>query len=196
MNFCQVVRVIALSVLLPLLVCLGSFAQEPDPKPSQKADPSPVSASGVADQAFLKEAADGGLGEVELGQLAVEKASNPEVKQFAQRMMTDHGKANVELARLASKKGVDLPSEPGQKNKATKEQLSKLSGEEFDEAYMFAMLKAHNEDIAEFKAESANGTDSDVKQFASETLPTLQDHLKQAEKVAAKLPQSAANSPK
>src|SRR5215472_17312449 len=177
MNFCQAVRVIALSVLLPLLVCLGSFAQEPDPKPSQKADPSPVSASGVADQAFLKEAADGGLGEVELGQLAVEKASNPEVKQFAQRMMTDHGKANVELARLASKKGVDLPSEPGQKNKATKEQLSKLSGEEF-------------------KAESANGTDSDVKQFASETLPTLQDHLKQAEKVAAKLPQSAANSPK
>jgi len=141
------------------------------------------SAKTSADQKFVKEAADGGMAEVELGQLAVEKASNDDVKKFGQRMVDDHGKANDKLKEIASSKGIDLPAEPSAKHKATKERLSKLSGAEFDRAYMADMLKDHKTDIAMFNRESASGRDPDVKSFASDTLPTLKDHLKQAESV-------------
>lgn len=143
----------------------------------------------VSDQAFLKEAADGGLAEVDLGQLAMEKASSPEVKEFAQRMVTDHGKANDQLKEIATRKGVTISSEPNAKDKATKDRLAKLSGEEFDKAYMAHMLKDHKKDVAAFKSESTNGQDPDIKQFASETLPTLEEHLKQAESVTPKVAQ-------
>jgi putative membrane protein len=86
-------------------------------------------------QTFLKEAAEGGLAEAELGQLAVEKSSNEDVKRFAQRMAEDHGKANENLKQLAAQKGVSLPSEPSAKQKAKKERLSELWGDELDKAH-------------------------------------------------------------
>jgi len=143
-----------------------------------------------ADQKFIKEAADGGLAEVELGQLATEKGSSDDVKKFGQRMIDDHGKANDQLKQIASSKGVDLPSEPSAKNKATKDRLSKLSGEQFDKAYMTDMLQDHKKDIAAFRRESTSGRDQDVKSFATQTLPTLQDHLKDAQSIAPKVLQA------
>jgi len=143
-----------------------------------------------ADQKFIKEAAEGGLAEVELGQLATEKGSSDDVKKFGQRMIDDHGKANDQLKQIASSKGVDLPSEPSAKNKATKDRLSKLSGEQFDKAYMTDMLQDHKKDIAAFRRESTSGRDQDVKSFATQTLPTLQDHLKDAQSIAPKVLQA------
>ena len=143
-----------------------------------------------ADQKFIKEAAEGGLAEVELGQLATEKGSSDDVKKFGQRMIDDHGKANDQLKQIASSKGVDLPSEPSAKNKATKDRLSKLSGEQFDKAYMTDMLQDHKIDIAAFRRESTSGRDQDVKSFATQTLPTLQDHLKDAQSIAPKVLQA------
>src|SRR5207237_4403162 len=113
----------------------------------------------MSDKKFIKDAADGGLAEVELGQLAASKGSSDEVKKFGQRMVDDHGKANDQLKQLASSKGVDLPSEPSAKNKATKDRLSKLSGEQFDKAYMTDMLQDHKKDIAAFRRESTSGHD-------------------------------------
>jgi len=129
-----------------------------------------------------------------LGQLAVEKSSNEDVKRFAQRMVEDHGKANEDLKQLAAQKGVSLPSEPSAKQKAKKERLSKLSGDEFDRAYMSDILKDHRTGIAAFEQESDSGTDSDIKKFASQALPTLREHLKQAESVTGKIEQ-ASNTP-
>jgi len=143
-----------------------------------------------ADQKFIKEAADGGLAEVELGQLATEKGSSDDVKKFGQRMVDDHGKANDQLKQIASSKGVDLPSEPSPKNKATKDRLSKLSGQQFDKAYMTDMLQDHKKDVAAFQRESTSGRDQDVKSFATQTLPTLQDHLKDAQSIAPKVLQA------
>jgi putative membrane protein len=146
------------------------------------------------DQRFIKEAADGGLAEVELGQMAADKASSPEVKQFAQRMVKDHSEANNQLKQIAMQKGVTLPDSLSAKNEATKKKLSKLSGDAFDQAYMQDMLKDHKMDIAAFQKESTSGKDPDVKQFASQTLPTLKDHLKQAESVAPKLTSATTRS--
>ena len=168
-------------IALALFTGPSVVAQQPGdaPSPSMSAGPS------SADAKFLKEAADGGMAEVELGKLASEKASSGDVKQFGQRMAEDHGKANEELKQLAMQKHIDLPSEPSAKHKATKARLEKLSGEQFDKAYMADMLKDHKKDVAAFQRQSNSAKDPDVKSFAAKTLPTLQDHLKEAQKLAS-----------
>jgi putative membrane protein len=145
----------------------------------------------MADTKFMKAAAEGGLAEVALGQLAVERASSSEVKKFGQRMVDDHSKANDELKQLAAEKSVDLPQDLSAKDKATKAALEKLSGEQFDHAYMKDMVKDHKKDVSDFRRESTSAHDPDVKKFASKTLPTLEDHLKQAESIA---PPAAASA--
>lgn len=173
-----------------LTVSVAAFGQDAKTSRTAIANQSDTQRS---DSSFITEAAQGGLAEVELGNLALEKSSNADVKDFAQRMVTDHSKANDQLKELAAQKGIDLPREPSAKQKATKERLSKLSGDQFDKAYMSDMVKDHKTDVAAFHKESNSGRDADVKNFAAKTLPTLEDHLKQAESVAPKL-QSANNS--
>ncbi len=140
-----------------------------------------------SDTVFVKKAAEGGLAEVELGKLATEKASSDDVKQFGQRMVDDHSKANDQLKQVASQKNLTLPTDLNAKDKAQKDRLSKLSGKAFDRAYMRSMVMDHTKDVAEFKKEANSGADPDVKNFASQTLPTLQDHLKSARDVASKV---------
>ena len=132
---------------------------------------------------------------MELGKLAADKASNEDVKKFGQRMVDDHTKANDKLKQIASSKSVNVPDELNAKDKATKSRLEKLSGAQFDRAYMNDMVKDHVEDVAEFNRESKVAKDPDVKSFASETLPTLEDHLKNARSVAAQMGAQASNSP-
>jgi len=134
----------------------------------------------AADQAFVKEAAIGGMAEVELGRLAADKASSADVKKFGQRMVDDHSKANDELKMVAMNKNITLPTAVDAKHKATEDRLSKLSGDAFDRAYMREMVADHVKDVAAFKRESQAGRDADVKAFATKTLPTLQDHLQMA----------------
>jgi putative membrane protein len=136
------------------------------------------------DQKFVREAAQGGLAEVELGKLAAEKASSDQVKKFGQRMADDHSKANDELKELASKNGIQLPTDLDSKDKALKDRLSKMSGSDFDKAYMQSMVKDHKKDVADFRKESTSGSNNDVKQFATQTLPTLEEHLKQAQSIS------------
>ena len=179
----------AVVYLASFFLVLGlSLAAAQQDQNSSSMDKSGKSSPGFSmdDQKFMKQAADGGMAEVELGQLAVQKASSNEVKEFGQRMVDDHGKANQELKTLAGEKGVTLPSQPTAKHELTKEKLSKLSGDEFDKAYMAEMLKDHKKDVAEFRRESQNAKDGDVKKFAAQTLPTLEDHLKQAQSLAPK----------
>ncbi|HXZ80624.1 MAG TPA: DUF4142 domain-containing protein [Terriglobales bacterium] len=144
-----------------------------------------------SDKSFLKDAAEGGLAEVELGQLASQKASSPEVKKFAERMVKDHTKANDELKQIAAQKGVDLPDKPGVTDRMTKARLSRLDGEKFDKAYMDDMVKDHKKDVDDFQKESAKGQDPDVKNFAAKTLPTLQEHLNEAQRIQPKTEQQA-----
>lgn len=146
-----------------------------------------------ADRQFIRKAAEGGLAEVELGKLATEKADSSEVKQFGQRMVDDHTKANDQLKQVASEKGVTVPEKLSAKDAATKARLEKLSGKAFDRAYMHDMVTDHTKDVSDFRMESKRAKDSDVKNFASQTLPTLQDHLKQAKSLAPKPTKKAAS---
>jgi len=138
----------------------------------------------AADKKFVRDAAQGGMAEVEFGKLATEKASSEEVKKFGQRMVDDHSKANDELKQVASSQGINLPDKLSAKDEMTKERLSKLSGPEFDKVYMSDMVKDHTQDVADFKRESNSGKDSAVKNFAATTLPTLESHLREAKKIA------------
>jgi putative membrane protein len=133
-----------------------------------------------SDRTFVTNAAMGGMAEVELGNLAKEKASSDAVKQFGQRMVTDHTKANDQLKQVAASKNITLPTSLDAKHQAMKDRLSKLSGAEFDRAYMKDMVADHEKDVKEFQKESQSGSDPEIKNFASQTLPTLQEHLQMA----------------
>jgi putative membrane protein len=124
------------------------------------------------------------MAEVELGKLATERGSNPDVKQFGQRMGEDHTKANDQLKEVASSKNISLPTSLNAKDQATKLKLSTLSGAAFDRAYMSDMVTDHTQDVSEFRNESASATDPAIKDFATQTLPTLEDHLKEAKRIA------------
>jgi len=140
-----------------------------------------------ADQHFFKEAAQGGMAEVTLGQLASERAANEDVKKFGQRMVTDHGKANQELKTLAASEGVTLPDEMSSEAKALRARLSKLSGAEFDRVYMEEMIKDHKKDVAAFEKQAEQGKDPETKNWAAKTLPTLKEHLTLAQSAAGKV---------
>ena len=135
----------------------------------------------AGDSTFVTKAAEGGIAEVKLGTLAKEKASDAAVKTFGQQMVDDHSKANDELKSLASSKGITLPNDMNAKEKADYDRLSKLSGAEFDKAYMRLMVSDHRTDVNEFRHESEHGADADVKAWAAKALPTLEHHLQMAE---------------
>ncbi|MDQ6785223.1 MAG: DUF4142 domain-containing protein [Acidobacteriota bacterium] len=126
---------------------------------------------------FTTKAAQGGMSEVLLGNLALAKGQSADLKQFAQQMIDDHTRANNDLKEIAAKKSVALPTDTNDEQKSLLEKLSKLSGADFDKAYVKAMIDDHEEDVKEFKAQAASGTDPDIKAFAARTLPTLQSHL-------------------
>ena len=141
----------------------------------------------AADAMFMRNAAIDGMAEVEHGRLAVQNATHDEVKQFGQRMVADHGKANDELKGLASQKKVTLPTELDAKHKAMHDKMSKMKGDAFDRAYMSHMVTAHQQAVALFTKESTGGKDAEAKAWAAKTLPTLQEHLKMARSINAKV---------
>lgn len=179
-------RNIGLGLAMAGLCSLGAVAQ------SNTNNSNSTNAMGTAkhmtasDRMFIRKAAEGGEAEVELGKLAQEKAASPEVKQFGERMVNDHSKANDQLKEVVQKEGVTLPTKLDAKDAATKARLEKLSGEAFDRAYMKDMVADHTKDVREFKNEAKNGKDPDVKNFAAQTAPTLEDHLKEAKNIAPK----------
>jgi putative membrane protein len=138
-------------------------------------------AMGQADSRFIEQAAKGGHNEVEFGRMGVEKATNPEVKAFAQRLVDDHTKANQELMELAKQKNVTLPT-TYPKDTAL-DHLSKLSGAAFDKEFVRMAIADHQKDIALFERQATSGTDPDVKAWANKTLPTLRAHLDQAKAI-------------
>jgi putative membrane protein len=139
-----------------------------------------------ADHEFVTKAAQGGMAEVALGNLAAQKATNADVKAFGQKMVTDHGQANDELKQLAGQKSVTLPADMG-KHQADIDKLTAKSGKDFDKDYVSGMVKDHEEDVKEFEKASKSATDPDVKAWAAKTLPTLQMHLKMIKDIKSKM---------
>lgn len=137
------------------------------------------------DATFYKVAAEAGLSEVDLGNMAQDKGSNQQVKDFGAMMVKDHTAANDKLKSLAGSKNLNLPNSSSVGQTALKAKLDVLSGDAFDKAYVKSQLRAHRQAVALFKKESTAGEDSDAKAFAAATLPTLRGHLKQIVSIAS-----------
>ena len=136
-----------------------------------------------ADREFVNKAAIGGVAEVELGRVATQRAARPSVRSFGQRMVTDHGRGNAELATLARSKGIDVSNTLDVTHQAMRDRLSGLSGADFDRAYMSEMVRDHTEDIALFERAAQTATDADIKAYAARSLPMLREHLALARQV-------------
>ena len=182
------ILIAGITVLTPVLL----FGQEPTPNypsqtqttPSTQRSPSQNTAmqdsSGNAgdvgqtmkDKIFLRKAAAGGVAEVQLGQLAAQKASSDDVKQFGQKMVDDHTKLNNDMAPIADSMGVRLPKSMNKQDQAEYDKLNGLSGNDFDMEYLSCMVKDHHKDLREFRNEAATTQD-----------PTLRDAVEKGEKV-------------
>lgn len=176
-----------LAVLI-LTFSFVAFAQTPTKSSKSGANP---------DATFAKKAAQGNMAEVALGKLAQDNAQSDDVKKFGQRMVDDHGKAEQDLEGVASKANLTLPTDVSAEQKAEQKRLEKMKGAAFDRAYMTMMLKDHTKDVAEFKKE-ANSTsaNSDLKDYAQRTYPTLADHLTNAKAVNATIAKSVGTKGK
>jgi putative membrane protein len=137
------------------------------------------------DSQFANKAAEAGLAEVQLAQLALQRGSSNDVKEYAQDMVKDHTKANNELKQLAARKGITLPQTLNQQHQTAKANLSKLSGASFDQAYMDLMNQDHAKVVSLFQQQADQGQDPDLKNWANKTLPTLKEHKQMAQSTAS-----------
>lgn len=132
-----------------------------------------------ADRRFVTKAAELNTEEVRLSELAAQQATNPEVRSFAQQLVTEHTQASTELTGLASRKGLSAMSRDDFDQRAVTK-LGKKSGGDFDKAYLEKMVDAHEDAIDLFDKESRNGKDPELQAFASKMLPKLREHQQHA----------------
>jgi putative membrane protein len=135
------------------------------------------------DSKFMVEAADGGMAEVQMGEIASREGVDKRVREFGEMMQKDHSKANDELKKLAKDKNVTLPASISEDNMENKHKLVQKSGKDFDKTYMNMMVDDHEKDIKEFKDAAQKCNDADVKAWAEKTLPVLQKHLDSAKAI-------------
>ena len=133
---------------------------------------------------FAMKAAEGGMLEVKLSQLAQQKSQSQEVKQLAQQLEQDHTQANQQLMQVAKQKNITLPTDLKGECQETYQAFQQLSGKDFDNAYLLFNVKDHLKDIMMFQKEARNGTDQEIKQWASQTLPKLRQHAQHIGAVA------------
>jgi len=180
-------KLLVLSTLtLAATLCAAQTPTKPDVGNSANKSPNGI----PADATFMKTLAIGGTAEVDAGKLATSKATNSEVKQFAQTMVNDHSKNNEKLKSLAKEKQVDLPVTVDQEHAEAQSKLEKQNGAAFDAEYMQAQVKDHQKTVQLLQHEINAGQDASVKAFARETLPVVQHHLEMAKEIEAKLSHS------
>lgn len=143
----------------------------------------PVAAN---DKVFADRAAASGLAEIAEARIALDRSGNDQVRKFAQRMIQDHGQANDELAKIAHGESLGLPTLPTRADQAKADRLGKLTGADFDQAYLADQIAAHKAAVALFLDESKTGQDGELRQFAARALPILEDHYQMAQSLAGK----------
>lgn len=161
-----------------LLAAAPAFAQQP----SQQ------------DKTFATEAAQGGKAEIDMGRYMEEHGQNVKVREFGHRMVTDHTAADTKLRAAATRATVQLPAAPDPDEKKTLSDLQKLKGTELDRAYIRDMVQDHQKDVQAFQQEIQSGSNAELKSFAQSTLPTLQQHLAQAQEIQQTVASNAGST--
>jgi putative membrane protein len=177
-------------VAVGLSVAPVAFAQSSPPSHTAAAATAQA-ALDTEDKTFVKQAATGGMAEVELSKIA-QKSENADVKNFANRMVQDHTMANAELTSIATNMGAEMPKTLDSEHERLRDRLQALHGKAFDEQYMRDMVEDHNKAVRLFRQEERSGHNAQLKQFAQKTLPTLEEHQKTAQELSRKLAQTAA----
>jgi putative membrane protein len=139
------------------------------------------------DKTFVAKAAEAGLAEVELGQLAAERGQSDAVKNFGEHMVKDHSDANSKLKSIAEEKELSLPETLAKEHQNAVAQLKKLSGDKFDKAFMTQMVADHKKAVSLFRDQAKKGKDEDLTNLAKNTLPTLEEHLNKAQDIKKSL---------
>jgi putative membrane protein len=161
--------------------------QTPSQNPAMDSQMNGLNASGqpsAMDKMFVKKALQGGMAEVQLGQLTLQKSNNDQVKQFAQRMIDDHTKLGEQMKPVAQQLGVSDPNGVSKKDKSTLAKLQALSGPAYDEAYIRDMVKDHKQDLSDFQAEASSGQDQTVKDAANQGSKVIAQHLQMIQQIA------------
>ena len=158
-------------------------AEDANEKKTELAPPAQVILVAEADQEFVVKAASGGLMEVQLGQMVAEKATDPAVKEFAQRMVKDHGQVNDEIKAIALQKNITIPSTPGEDHLEDINKLKDKSGRELERDYMKLMVEDHKDDVAKFEKAASDCKDPDIKAFAAKHVAHLKGHLESAQTI-------------
>jgi len=198
----SVTRMMGLALGLSLAAAPAAFAQVPVARPGTAVQPGargpafqpgnrPVSAApgaqgGGYDALFAMAAADGGLAELGLSELGRQKATDPELKRFSEKMVQEHTRMNAELTALAAQKRMQLPRTPDHRAQFCAQSLAGLSGAEFDKCYAKAQLVAHMDALSAFEAEAERGQDPDVKALAAKGVSHIKEHLREIRPMAMK----------
>lgn len=194
----------ALFSVAPAMAQMNPGAQQPASPQQQQPVPGSASPSGAAasmdqmanasanstmhstDKMFVHKALQGGMAEVQLGQLALQKSSNDDVKQFAQKMIDDHTKLGDDMKPVAEQMGVKIPDSLSSKDKGTMTKLQALNGDAFDKAYIKDMVKDHETDQRAFKQEMTSTTDPQLKQVVTHGEEVITEHLQMIKQIAQK----------
>ena len=195
-NFGKKMAAAAGAILLSGSLGLAQVGQQPGGPPGQtpgQSNPAldsplngqnPPGEPSLFDKAFVRKALQGGLAEVQLGQLTLQKSNNDQVKQFAQRMIDDHTKLGEQMKPVAQQLGVSDPNGVSKKDRSTMAKLQALSGPAYDEAYIRDMVKDHKQDLSEFQTEASSGQDQTVKDAANQGSKVIAQHLQMIQQIA------------
>ena len=153
----------------------------PTPSGSMAATTAGTVKLSAMDKKFITKAAQGGMAEVQLAQLAQQKSTDDNVKKFAQKMIDDHTPANDKLTQIATAKGDTPPTDLSAADQKMMSKLQGMDGKKFDSTYLKGQVKSHKEMLKLFSDESKKGTDADLKAFADQTIPVVQSHITMAQ---------------
>jgi putative membrane protein len=206
MNSWRLSKAAAISTVVALMMCMGAMAQMPGgggahvPQGEQGPPTGPTNGPGnptdnlpgvqrnsmpsFADQAFVRKTLEDNQAQVQMGQLAAQKSTSADVKQFGEKMAQIHEQLTDQLKPVAQKLGVSEPKEPPKKEKQEIEQMQSLSGTDFDIAFIKAMMKEQQSDLKDFKSEAQSAQDPTVQQLAKMDAPVLSQHLQILEQLA------------
>jgi putative membrane protein len=170
----------------------SSMPQQPQTQPQNAPMPGNTgmypgnqpTAENMGERAFVTKAMQGDAAEVQLGQLAQQKSQSNDVKQLAQKLVTDHTQMDQNLKPLAKQLGMSEPNGPSKKDKKMMEKLQGLSGNDFDTQYLTMMLKDHQQDLKDFQQEAQSAQDPNLKQIAGQGATVISQHLQMVEQVA------------
>ncbi|MBB5338237.1 DUF4142 domain-containing protein [Tunturiibacter gelidoferens] len=199
-NLISQTLVLSAAILYPATLLAQSDPMSPPASQTQpnRAQQAPASATAIQDSStnsgdlgqtmkdkiFLRKAAQGGMAEVKLGQLAAQKGSSDDVKAFGQKMVDDHTKLNNDMAPIADSMGVRLPTNLNKEDQAEYDKLNGLSGNDFDMEYLSFMVKDHHKDLHEFRQEAASTTDPTLQTAVNNATKVIHEHSMMVDKLA------------